>query len=90
MHAPDQPNELSRTMIGGVSGADEVVQRHPVGIRQCKEQFQGWPSLPYFKPRERALGDTGGVREAGEGDLALCAESLEPRADLVERGGDGR
>jgi hypothetical protein len=67
---------------------DEVVEGHPIGVRQHEQQLQGGPTLSGVEPRHRALGDAGGRRDTGKGHSALGAQSLEPGPDLLERGGD--
>jgi hypothetical protein len=68
---------------------DEVVQGHPVGMRERKQQFQGGASSARFEPRERALGYAGRFRNAGQCHLAVPSNSFESVSDLVERRSDG-
>ena len=37
--------------VAHLGRADEVVERHPVGLRQREEQLQGRPALPGLEPR---------------------------------------
>jgi hypothetical protein len=74
--------------VADLGGADEVVQRHAVGQRQRKEQFQRRPPLARLQPGQGALRDAGGLRQADQGHPALGAEPFEAGPDLVERGGD--
>jgi len=46
---------------------NEVVQRHPIGMRQRKKQFQGGPPLTGFEPRQCALRDPGRRRDSSQG-----------------------
>lgn len=74
-------------MHSGVSGggcADEFVQRHPIGLRQRKEQFKIRSALPRFQPRQGAGRDAGVLGELVQGQPAGLAESAQPPADLGE------
>src|SRR5215469_8322903 len=61
--------------------ADELVERYLVGAGQGQQQFQGRLAAPRFQPRQRAHGDAGGRRHAGEGGTALLAQRPQAWAD---------
>jgi len=69
---------------------DEIIQRHPVRVRQREQQLQGGPPLPGFQPRQRALRDPRRLGNTAQRHAALGADALEPGPDLLERGGDSR
>ena len=69
---------------------NEVVQRHPVFMRKRKQQFQSRPPLAGFEPRQGALRYPGRRRNTRQCHCSLGAKQLQPRPDLLERGGDSR
>jgi hypothetical protein len=46
--------------VAGGRGADQLVQRDVVRLREGQEQFEGGPPLPGFQSRQGADGDPGG------------------------------
>jgi hypothetical protein len=49
---------------------------------------RGWGVAPRLEPGQRALGDASDIRDVGQRQLAVRAQSLDSWADLVERGRD--
>lgn len=47
--------------VAHLGRADEVVERHPVGLRQREEQLQGRPPLPGLETGQGLAGRLGGV-----------------------------
>jgi len=76
--------------VADFGGADEVVQRHAVGLRERKQQLQAGAPLPCFQPGQGALGDSGRRRKAGKRHTPLGAHLLQAWPDLIERRGDRR
>ena len=64
--------------VADVRCADQVVQRHPVGLREWQQQLEAGASLPVLQPRERGLGDAGAFGELHEGDRPLGADLPQP------------
>jgi hypothetical protein len=69
---------------------NEIIQRHPVRMRQREQQLEGGPPLPGFQPRHRALRDPRRLGNTDQRHAPLGADALEPGPDLIEHGGDGR
>ncbi len=75
--------------ITDVRSADQVVQRHPVGLSEWEEQLEGGSPLPVLQPRQRGLGDAGALGELDEGDRPVGPDLPEARTHLVQGSSDG-
>jgi thioredoxin reductase len=71
-----------------VGGSDEVVQWDLMGLREREQQLEGGAASAGLEPRQRALRDPRLRGQLGKGDTPLGPYPLEPRTNLVERGGD--
>ena len=66
--------------VADLGSTDQVVQRHPVGLRQWQQQLQARAALPVLQPRQRALGDARSARRASVSVISRCGPQLaQPR-----------
>jgi hypothetical protein len=71
--------------VADLRGSDQVVDRHPVHLRQRKQQLEARATLSVLEAREGALRDAGMSGRDGQGQATLGADLSQPRADEVQR-----
>ena len=71
--------------VADLRGTDQVVERHPVGLRQRQQQLQAGAPLSVLQPRQRALRDARPVRRLGQRQAPLLTHPPQPWTDQVQR-----
>jgi hypothetical protein len=69
-------------------GADELVERHLVGLGDRQQQLEAGLALARFEPRQGALGDAGRGGQLRQGGAPLRAHPLQPGTDVLQHGRD--
>ena len=70
--------------------ADQLVQRHLMGLRNRQEQFEAGLPLAGLKPRQGALRDPRRRGQLGQRDSPPGTDPLQARADFGQHGRDRR
>jgi hypothetical protein len=76
--------------VADLGRADEIVERHLVGLGDRQQQFEARLPLTALESGQGALRDARGGRELGQRDAALVPQPSQPRTDLGEDGSEGR
>lgn len=86
--AVDATRLESDARVADLRCAHEVVDGHPVGLREREQQLQARSSLPVLEPRQCALRDARPLGRLGEREPSFLAHPTQPRAYPVQRGRD--
>ena len=70
--------------IAHLRGADQVVERHPVDLRQRQQQLQARTALSVLQPGQGALRDACELCDRRQGQSALLANPAQPGRDSVQ------
>ncbi|GHJ26000.1 hypothetical protein TPA0910_04330 [Streptomyces hygroscopicus subsp. sporocinereus] len=72
--------------VGFGRGADQLVDRHPVGPGQGQQEFEARSAPAGLQPGQGADRDAGGLGHGGQGGPAATAQRAQPGSDRGEYG----
>jgi hypothetical protein len=76
--------------IADLGGADQVVERDAIGLREREEQLEARAPLTRLEPRQRALRDPRCRCHVRQRQTTFGTQAFESRADLIEGSSNGR